>query len=268
MSIPNGIKVAGKIEPIDCPYNVRFSRVGGQTWRYSFRGLAQEVYAKFWARASAATEGEYSQGDGEATARATLVYQSPQDGAIERAPETLEVDFHEISGSIFLNPTYLDIDADRIKAIQRVVSVAQDPESTAEQVTAKIAAEAITGDELGALDLLMRGVSEYTWQVPILTYTRTVSSLFQAQLGLTTAGMIWNQDRVGSYLGAKAILFALDDVNDGFGGIGSPAGFARGWMHKAKLNAIANGSWQMTEIFEFGAWPVDLYPPDNFTSPL
>src|SRR6478672_839228 len=268
MSIPNGIKVAGKIEPIDCPRNVRFSRVGGQTWRYSFCGLAQEVYAKFWANAAAATEGEYNQADGSASARATLVYQSPQDGTTEVAPETLEVDWHTINQTIFNNPTFLDITPDRVKAIQRTLRLSEEPDSTSDDVDSKITEEDLVGNELTALALLQRGISEYTCITPILTYTRTVSSLFDAELALATAGQVWNDDRVGFYLGAKAILFALGDIPTGFPGLGTPSGFSIGWLHMSKLNAIANGNWHMVETFERGAFADSLYPPDNFHSPI
>src|SRR5689334_11614938 len=119
-TIPNGIRVAGKIEPVSIPTTMRFSRVGGETWRTGFRGLTDEVWAQFSAGARTAIEGEFERGDGEAIARATLTFQSPQNGAGELAPETLEIDFHEITGSIFKNPTFQNIPGDRIKAIQRV----------------------------------------------------------------------------------------------------------------------------------------------------
>lgn len=264
MSTPN-IIMAGSKGVIEGQIASTISRINGNSFRRTWRGLYDSLKLK---QAWAATQPGWTEvtleptNDG-VTGLLSATYTGPAvGGTIEIPVETLDLDFQEISGSIFKNPTFVSLDGEKIKAIERVIAVARDPNSKPGSVAdKKVEEDIIPGSRSeAAIDLKMTGVDEYTWRVPVLTYTRTVSPQFPTPMVIADVGTVWSSGDVANYLEAKAVLFAIPQVSNN---IGAPTGFTLGWMKDAKLSFISNGNCQLVEKFIYSAFSDHLYDTGN-----
>jgi hypothetical protein len=265
--IPPNVRVAGTKGVIEGQIASTFSRINGSSFRRTWRGLYGDLQLKqAWALTQAGwTDVVLEPANDGLLGVLSATFTGPPNGTTEIPLETLDLDFQEINGSIFKAPYFVPISGNRIKAIERCVSVARDPNKKTTDVTAKTDDEGVTvnggpgGDptELEAFNLKLLGVDEYQWENPILTYTRTVSPNFPTPLVIQDVGSIWTSAEVANYLAAKAVLFSIPAVSNN---IGAPANFTLGWKKSAKFQFISNGNCQLIEKFVYGAWADRLYP--------
>ncbi len=264
--IPPNIRAAGTKGVIEGQIASSFSRINGNSFRRTWRGLFSDLDLKRqWAMSQRGwTDVTLEPVNDGVLGILSATFTGPYNGATETPLETLDLDFQELNGSIFKNPYFVSISGNRIKAIERCIALAKDPNSKTAQVTAKTDEEGVTvnggpgGDplELDAFNLKLLGVDEYTWENPILTYTRTVSPSFPTPLVIQDVGTVWSSNAVANYLEAKAVLFAIPAVSNN---IGAPTNFTLGWKKTAKLSFVSNGNCQLVEKFIYGAWSDFLY---------
>jgi len=224
---------------------IHITATGGASASQEHNGTRESVLG-LMSQFSDATELYFEQ-DG-ATARLTRTY-------ITDVTQTLEIDYIEVTGSIFKNPYYVDIDRYRIKAIERVLEYAQQPDVKDSDVTAKIAAQSLTAHEQEALNLLLLGTDSYEWVVPEITWTRAVDSSSGAIADVAYTGKILSSNALGKLIGTPIYFAIPSNVSN----IGLLANASFGWMAKVKANIIANGAAQLIYNFKYAAWDNNLY---------
>lgn len=233
------ITVAGK-RIVNGNIRVNVSPINGTMVRVEQTGTVPEVEGQL-TRYPGASEIDYEQDGPIARIQATFV---------EQVSSNLEIDFEEVTGSIFKNPYFASIVPDRIQAIKTAADLA-----ATIGIDEAIADQGLTALEIEAFEFLVGEITDYVWDVPEITWTRTVPQDYNAAVDISQMGKIFTTDQVVAIVGAPIIWSIPNTVFN----IGVPDGFSLGWRMRIKVNFIANGGIQIIASFKFGAYANSLY---------
>ena len=248
-TIPPGITVAGKIEPIEQPVYHRISKVNGVVYQRTWKGVADIVYAKFKAEQSNSTDIEF-RSDGAVGTLISTYATSQEGGQIEVPTETLELDFNEVRESIFKNPYYSSINYARQVVLRNKANDVLTSDDGVLNTTG------LSDLEIKATRLLVSQEDTFLVFVPSLTYTRTVSRRYPIAFAVETTGLVYTTDQVSTYVGSKALIMSIPTI---YNNLGTPDGHSQGWMKRGRFNFVANGNAQLIQTFTFGVYSTSLY---------
>lgn len=240
----SGAIIAGNPEPIESGFSFTIRKgVGGRERVRTFTGERDSVLARVNSLlAEGAIEVTATQQPGSALASVSARFGQIEDSEPEVAEETLTIRFNDVPIPIHRHPSFVAITDRRIKQLNELANE-------------KDATPPTDATELIYFNLKLRGVDSYKAKLPVVTYVRTVSPSYADGLDLGNVGKIHTTDQVVGLV-SSPILFSIPQNTIA---VSSGGNYLVGWQLDASLDRLANGNFQITEVYEFGVWEDDLY---------